>query len=99
MGASEGPHFLLCARPGSGELRPGLTAAEDLERWVVVELASLLATVLAGALGLGGCPLQAGTGLLCSDLDHLALVTFGGLPGAHAQLAGDDHPVALGQRV
>ena len=43
---------------GTGELRPGLTAARGLERRVVVELALALAAV-GGALGLGDGPAQA----------------------------------------
>jgi hypothetical protein len=53
----------------------------------------------AGALRLGGGPLERGADLLGLDLDGGATLALVGLPGALAQGAVDEHPVALGQAV
>jgi hypothetical protein len=50
---------------------------------------------LAGALDLGGGPLEGGADLVGFDLGDRPLVALGGLPAALAQPAGDHHPVAL----
>src|SRR5688500_3457841 len=52
MGASEGPHFLLCARPGPGELRPGLTPAEGQNGGSSLNWPACLPLVLLARSGL-----------------------------------------------
>jgi hypothetical protein len=82
---------------GTGRIRPGLTAAQGLERWVVVELAAL--AVAGGALGLGDGPAERGADLLGLDLDHTPALPLRGLPAPGPELAQDDDSVALGQGV
>src|SRR6266540_6353974 len=79
------------ARPGPGWWR--------LERRLVVELPGRrpASVGLAGALDLGGGPLQAGADLVGLDLGRRALVTLGRLPRAHPQPSHDDAAGALGQ--
>src|SRR5829696_4628444 len=87
-----------------------LAELDGLERWGVVELAAPLGgtlpavvafavAALAGALDLGGGPLQAGADLLGLQFGDRALVALGGLPAALAQPPGDHDPVALGEGV
>ena len=79
-----------------------------LERRGVVEVAtafglplSALAAVavapFAGALDLGGGPLEGGADLIGLQLSHRPLVALGGLPTPLAQPPGDHHPIPLGE--
>jgi hypothetical protein len=59
--------------------------------------AALVVAALAGALDLGGGPLEAGPDLVGLQLGDRPLVAVGGLPAALAEPAGDDDPVALAE--
>src|SRR6266508_5844412 len=85
---------------GAGQLRPGLTARELEGRGLVEGIALGAVAGLAGALRLGGGPLQRGADLLGLDLDDAAaLAGVLVLPGARLEPADDQRAVALGQRV
>ena len=99
MGASEGPHFLWCARPGRVSSAPASLPARGSEGRVVVELAGLACRCWWRARAWPWPTCSAGADLFGLDLDHGAALPLGGLPGAGPELANDDHPVALGQRV
>src|SRR6266508_5265916 len=87
-------------RPGRVRTAPA-SLLLGLERRGLVEGVALGAVAgLAGALRLGGRPLQRGADLLGLDLDHAAaLAGVLVLPGAGLEPADDQRAVALGQRV